>query len=199
VLGRAAFRDQIAKVGFDGSGRAVAVWRSDDGQKWSIAARRFVPGTGWEAPVEIASPGVGAGFLELAVAPDGAAHSVWLQTDVGDDLTVFGNRFEPASGWGTPGRIDQGAGWAADATVAVDPQGNAVAAWAQSARPRDGGPYDVRASHFAPDTGWSLPVTLDQAGQDARYPRAAIEAGGTATVVWRQDGGGPTFWASRFE
>jgi hypothetical protein len=74
----------------------------------------------------------------------------------------------------------------ANASVAMDARGDAVAVWDRVERVSDNGPfeYDVLASYRAAGSdGWQQPVTLDTSSWYTK-PAVAFDGSGTATVVW---------------
>ncbi|MDH3728607.1 MAG: hypothetical protein OER77_13845 [Myxococcales bacterium] len=122
------------RVGADADGHAIAVWRQFDGKTAGIWSNRHVPGTGWGSPERIEADGNGDALRpRVAVSAGGPAVAVWVQTD-GFSYDAWSNAYTPTpgSGWGIPERIDpsgQGLGQPLRVEVAVDTEGNAVAAW----------------------------------------------------------------------
>jgi hypothetical protein len=99
--------------------------------------------------------------------------------------------------WGDPLLIEiNNAGRAREPQVALDPNGNAVAVWAQSDGTRD----NIWANRFTPDAGWSLAelIETDNAGA-AQNPQVALDPNGNAVAVWSQsDGTRNNVWANRY-
>jgi hypothetical protein len=136
-----SFEPQVA---FDPNGNAVAVWPRLDGTRADIWANRFSPTAGWDAAERIESD-AGNGFApDVALDPNGDAVAVWSQRDGVSD-SIWANRFTRSAGWGAAERIqsdDAGSAFAPD--VALDPNGNAVAVWYESAVRS----YDIWANRF---------------------------------------------------
>ncbi len=89
---------------------------------------------------------------------------------------------------------DNGTVW--NPSVAVDPQGRAIAVWRQ----HDGRRYNIWASHFTPANGWGEPelIELNDLG-NAWDPKVAIDAQGNAIAVWSQHSGvRENIWANRY-
>jgi len=88
-------------------------------------------------------------------------------------------------------------------TLAVGPQGHAVAAWSEA---DDDGRYFVRAARFVPSQGWlpSTRVPGDVPDSTRALPRIGVDANGNAIAVWtesrlRGDDGGNGIVAMRFD
>lgn len=79
--------------------------------------------------------------------------------------------------------------------IAVDPDGNAIAVWAQY----EGTQRNIWASRYERGTGWSAPFLIEHNAALADSPRVAMDAQGNAIAVWIQvHVGAPSVWASRF-
>lgn len=81
-------------VGVDASGQAVIV----GGSGTRLCEKRFIPGSGWQGTMVLATPGPDATAPQLAVNPSGQALLAW--TNWGDDKLVKARAYEPGSGWG---------------------------------------------------------------------------------------------------
>lgn len=115
-----------------------------------------------------------------------------LLSGCNDDEHIY-----PQPSWSAPELLENAPGNADQAQLAQDDSGNAIVVWEQL----DGARHDIWACRYnAASRAWEAPVTLENNDWvDARYPRIAINAGGTATVIWQQDAGALTnIWASRY-
>jgi hypothetical protein len=185
------------KVAAGSTGDALAVWQQSDGVRTNVWGARYQAGLGWGAP-ELVERSDSGDALRAEVAVDGAGNgvAVWHQF-AGARFGVFGNRYVGGAGWGSPAALDGGAG--GDAVlpdVAVDPSGNAVAAWYQY----DGTRNNVWAARFVPGAGWGAPSLLESSDAgNAADPAVAVDAGGNATAVWHAwDGARFQAWSNRF-
>jgi hypothetical protein len=191
-------------VAADGDGNAVAVWEETDGATViNVRAARRDRTTGvWSTPVTLGTPGVYAAgnlaFPRIALDPatgDGVA--VWL-VRAGTINSVWASRYHRSTGlWDAalPLETDE-RGHASQPRIAVDGQGNAVAAWRQS----DGTRLDIWANRLVASTGtWSGPVRLDVDDGDASLPSVAAAGNGQAVVVWQQRATNLDVRASRFD
>ncbi len=116
------------QVAMDGSGNAVAVWRLADGTRYNLWSKRYVPGTGWEAPQLIETDNT-SGVQSPQVAMDGNGNAVVVWTNYG---RLWSNRYVLGAGWGTAQLVEtDNTGSAHNPSVAMDGNGNAVVAWEQ--------------------------------------------------------------------
>jgi hypothetical protein len=67
------------------------------------------------------------------------------------------------------------------AQLATDPEGNAVVVWQESV----GSSWRINARTRSASGTLGATQTLSPAGQDAFEPRVAVDASGTALIVWR--------------
>ena len=187
------------QVAVDVSGDAMVVWSAYAGSA-SIWAIRYTAGTGWDAAAQRIETGAtnSAGAAQIAVGANGDAFAVWTRFD-GARNNIWANRYAIAThAWETATPIESGnAGTAEAPHVAVDVNGNAVAAWTYF----DGARYDILVNRYGVSShGWD-PVTPSltataTGGGDA--PRVAVDVAGNATVVWAQaDAGRYSIWANR--
>jgi len=149
------------RAAIDAAGNIMAFWIQNDVDEGHYVANRYVPGTGWGTQQNI-GPYSAVGFgaenteMELAGNANGDVVALWsLYSDILPEnqlapYAVFANEYNGTTHlWGAPDRIDkeedqEDLGDATDIAVAVDAQGNAVAAW------KDLGPSEsgIRSSRF---------------------------------------------------
>jgi PKD domain/PASTA domain len=115
------------QVAFDAKfGDAVAIWtRNDDTVQ---VADRPVGGP-WEPAKDLAAPGFLTDDAHIALDPEGDAIALWRRSETGEHGIVQVAR-RPAGGeWGSPEVLSNPEQAAVDPELAVDPAGNALAAW----------------------------------------------------------------------
>jgi len=123
--------------------------------------------------------------------------AVWQESD-GTLEHILSNRYVAGVGWGAAARIeDSDAGDALKPQVAMDPEGNAVAVWQQFDGKSDG----IWSKRYGGESEvWSGAERID--GNDPRgatSPKVAMDAGGTAVVVWTQpDDIHISIWSNRY-
>jgi hypothetical protein len=112
-------------IAVDGQGNAIAVWAWEFGSPVIQAAFRPAGGA-WQAPVNISEKG--ASSPQVAFNGQGDALAIWEDYDGGNYIVQ--SAFRPAGGaWQTPVALSDEAHGAYDTQIAVDGQGDAVAAW----------------------------------------------------------------------
>jgi hypothetical protein len=133
---------------------------------------------------------------QVAIDPDGNAVAVWQHYD-GTRTNIWANRYTPAGGWGTAGRIEtDDVGNAELPQVAIDPDGYALAVWTQL----DGNGNNIWTNRYTPAGGWGTAMFMPagHAG-GATSPQIAMDPGGNAVAVWTQnDGTSFDIWANRY-
>jgi hypothetical protein len=179
----------------DGPGNVTVVWFEIDPVFGHVRANRFVPGTGWETATQLdASPE--ASPNSVAVDSAGNATAVWIQGPP-PTFSVWSARFVPGAGWGAGTRVQADEGFPSNATIAVDPAGNALAVWQQqSVAALD----SIWVNRFVPASGWGTATLLetDDTG-NAVFPQIAFDPSGNATTVWVQSNGTNwKIWARTF-
>jgi hypothetical protein len=195
------FGQQIA---VNANGDALVVWAQQgttDPFRISIWANSYRVGLGWNFPVLIEMDDSGnAGSPHVAINENGIGFAVWDQSD-GMKNHVYANRYVPGMGWGMmPERIGTCAGdcsfSARSAQVAVDADGNALAAWEQEgAGPGAPGPDTVTsiwAKTYTAGAGWAANQVLlesDDTGNAGAVRIASSKDAGCvsqAVAVWDQ-------------
>ena len=144
------------------TGEAVVVWVQEQRSSGSydlelatVYAAHFVPGSGWQAPVALASyPAEYASDAEVAINSAGDAVATWVHYDTADTRQVLVSRYSPGSGWGAVMEVSPGIGNAVRVTpqVAIDPQGNVIVLWQQYDNGE--GVSKSYARRYADASGW---------------------------------------------
>jgi predicted enzyme related to lactoylglutathione lyase len=150
-------------------------------------ANRHTTSNGWGTAESIGTlPSTIADFvIEVAVAQDGDATSVWHQRD-GDRAVVWANRYTSGGAWGTAGLIEtEDGGSARNPDVTMDGNGNAIAVWQQN----DGMDNFIASNRSTPSGVWG---TAQRIGDFGTRPHVASDAAGNAIAVW------PGGWANRY-
>lgn len=166
------------------AGRAVVAWRIPGGP--IRAAVRDRPGGSWRVvPVAVGGPADGElGFRGAVATMDGADRSaalVWAERAAGAWTVRAARRAGPGAAWTETPPLPLGPG-AAEPSLALSPDGTAVAAWTV---PSGTGPFatgPLRAAVRSTDGAWTAVTPLAAAG--ARLPSAAAGYDGRAAVAW---------------
>jgi PKD domain len=205
-------------VVIDGSGTATAIWHSfkegedDPPGNFVRAASRPLNGV-WSDPVELS--GTNGANAQVAVNPAGDLTAVWSGSDPDTDDLVVRTKSRPAGEpWDvTATDLSSDSGRATGVQVAVDPDGNAVAAWSYSecidleaceefeectdSECREGldvsRDYVVQTAYRSETSGtWSGPTLLwdDTADENSPQVALAVDPQGNASAIWSSFGPG---------
>jgi PKD domain len=124
--GQKAYTPQVAT---DAQGDAVAVWALDDREHWTIQDAERPTGGGWQAPVDRSEMDENAYYPQLAMDSRGDAVAVW-EVNSGERWSVQGAAMPAGEGWQSPVSVSEAVTHGElFPQVAIDSQGDAVAAW----------------------------------------------------------------------
>ena len=183
------------RIASDANGNALAVWHQHDGTRNNIWANHYTAGGTWGTPVLVETDDLGnATNPDVAIDTNGNGMAVWRQYD-GFVQRIWASRY--VSGvWTTPEKIENIAnGFARNARVAFDANGNAIAVW---------GHFNVVDSvwtnRYTAGSGWGTPELLEQDDTgNALEPRIAIDSNGNAMAIWEQSTGAQAdIWSNRY-
>ncbi len=175
-------------VAVNASGIAVAAWdqygyaQPNGSQSIGVAVES---GGKWGSPITISSPAEFAIHPCVAVGGDGTAAVIWT-ADNGIKRMIEASVLPAgATSWTAPAVLASGPlGGAPDpgvAQIAIDRNGNATAVWSLW----NGKNNVVSAADLArASSSWSPPVQLTEPFTDGLTPSLAMNADGTAAVVW---------------
>ncbi|WP_322013118.1 hypothetical protein [Paraburkholderia sp. J12] len=141
----------------------------------------------------------GEGEPAVTLDAKGNALATWLTAGNSsvDTNEIWGNRYVPGQGWGTPARLDTTDGSVNMTGPSVSPpqvvgnaNGQALALWVQWTP----GPnvYALWARPFDPSSGWGTPVQValnvasTTSNDTSASYSAGIDASGNALVVWTE-------------
>lgn len=186
---------EYPRVGIDGDGNAVVIWRRSDGDSSTLTAQHYTAAEGWGEPVPLdASPG-GSESPRLAVAANGSALAVWRAFD-GTHDGIASRRYEPGAGWGETEWLDVMGESASAPRIVVDDVGNAAASWIQS----DGSSMRLWFQRYDAVAGWGTARPIDSGGRDVSCASLTIDGFGNALAAWQQqDDLAPELWSNRYD
>jgi len=168
-----------ADVALAGNGHAIAAWRERNpgDSAYSLKAARYTPVTGWQAPqtIETGFDSVtGVSFPRVAIDAAGNAIALWHQGN-----SVWFNVFSAATAaWGSATEVDAGqvnANFAARLTLAMTPDGRALATW-------NSGLYALKAMRYTPGSCFGAPETVAPYSIDRSL---GLDDNGNAMLVYR--------------
>jgi hypothetical protein len=182
------------------NGNAVAVWVQADGPLTNIWARNYATGSGLGTLqlIEAIANGT-AQSPRVVIAPNGIAHAIWQQYD-GTTPSIRASRFVPGSGWSAPKYLQVVLTATQAPGIAVDPDGSAIAVWAQQDIGSSNSSFSIYAAHSFNDQ-WSGPILLGNGPGYPSPPKVVIDPFDirNALAVWDQyDGQHFNVYSSRF-
>jgi hypothetical protein len=181
------------QVAFDADGDATVIWPGTS----NVVESATLPAgaTTWTKPVTI-SP-TGASSPALAVDSQGDAVAVWtVPVTAAATTTVVQAAFRPAATttWGsaiqlstTPTTSTPTTDIAATPQVALDPHGDAVAAWVQTVGTSPSGVW--AASRPVTSGVWQSAVTVSDSTMASGGAEVALDPAGRATAIWSDSAG----------
>ncbi|WP_417910561.1 hypothetical protein [Candidatus Electronema sp. PJ] len=182
-------------LGMDTQGNALLVWAFKPMYTYFVMASCYQSGVGWTEP-QLIEPVTWPQYtnstdIQLVMLPSGAAMVVWTRED-----KIWLNSYEPGNGWGTGQPITSDVGTPGYPDVASNEAGHKVVVWQQF----DGTYQSIWAKYYLPGSGWSLARLIEKnTTGNAQRPKVAINATGTAVVVWQQDNSGQTsVWTNHY-
>jgi hypothetical protein len=185
----------------DDAGNAIAVWVKHDGTQYSLFARGYVSGSGWDTsgPQLIESDDSRTQAMDVTMNDAGDAIAIWWQYNSTQN-NIWVRHYVVGSGW-------QGAGpeligtyddyTITDPHVVMDEAGNAIAVWRQ----RDGTRDDICARRYVAGSGWqgSGPELIGTNHGNVGNANVAMDGVGNAVAAWWQhDGTRDNIWARRY-
>ena len=190
-----AFNPQIA---VNAAGNTVAVWQQDGdagpGVREDIWANHYTA-QGWGTAVLIEGAAGNAINPQVAMDANGNALAVWQQAGATGD-SIWSNRYTAGAGWGTPVMIQANSEFAQSVQIAMDANGNALAAWVQI---NTG--YRIWANRYTNGAGWGTAALIETntTADRAEAPDIAFDASGNAMAVWAQSNATvASIWANRY-
>lgn len=197
--------DKPVLSAIDDQGRGLAVWFDwqQSGSWMSLRASRYVPGTGWGTPVELAGVTSGRSYSNPTLAMDpssGRAIVGWHQTDgtaSGTNKSIWSREFDPATGWGVTQAIQPfvSAATTNSLQVGIDASGHATAVWLHDPDGPSPQAAGIYANRHAPGGNWGAPARISGDNGFIVEPRVVVAPSGLAVAVWRNSAG--SVWSSQ--
>ncbi|MEW6516116.1 MAG: FlgD immunoglobulin-like domain containing protein [candidate division FCPU426 bacterium] len=182
--GTATYIDSFG-LAMNNTGRALClIGTADATPLYSIQAVEYIPGTGWNTPVDLYVNSTGVLGGTLAFNQAGTALAVYTYVG-GSNYRLLARQYAVGTGWSSPVYIDSFNPYNTyDERLVLNDQGQGICVFRQN----DGSASRIYVNHFA--NGWSSARILDAGlGFDADMPTVAINSAGEAMSVWRQNDG----------
>lgn len=174
------------RVRYDATGCAIVVWNDFDHRQ--VKSCRYVPGSGW-GPIMIASGSTGGYWVELDVDDTGRGLAAFFIYN-GTAWDMYGNIFDPVTGWGVPAHIGPVAGgWHPfGGFVAAGAPGEFFVVWEQTDDYASGGNRTVWSRIWRESDGWSEAVKLNSGASrnNQMFTSIAAAENGEAFASWTQ-------------
>jgi hypothetical protein len=181
-----AYLSTDPRVAMDRDGDALVVWvrkGQDYPYQYQLEMRARSRDGAWGPIVALSAPGQVPASPTLAVDDDGDAVVAWRSFD-GNDHRVNARRVSRTGTLGPLGVLSESGVDALGTAVAVDPDGDAVVAWAES---QSDGAQIPKARRFGRDGSLSPEIVLSTNPTRAETPAVAIDREGDAVVAWAND------------
>ena len=173
------------KVGLDGEGNAIAIWRASN----NVYARRYSIAEGtWSPAVLLDNRTSTVQSVSLSVDEQtGNAIAAWVQSD-GTANSAYVAQFDALTqAWSSPTLLEQSAAVVASGDgnlVTTINSESAAVAWLQT----NGSVNRMHVSRLT-TSGWSEPTAIDTEGNAVSGPAIALDRAGNLGAVWRQSDG----------
>lgn len=133
----------------------------------------------FDPPLQLSDASQSASNAELCVDPTGNGVAVWSRSD-GFNNRIQATQFSINTDmWTTPLTLSAAGITASTPAICCDPNGNAVAVWAET------GPGNVRSARYTAATqSWSSPIDVITGGIATADPQVSCDSSGNAIAVW---------------
>jgi hypothetical protein len=178
----------VPQAAMDARGDTTAVWMHFDGSHYVVEGAYRPEGGKWESPTLVSQPGEEGGNPHVALDADGDSLVAWDGESEGTEFVRAAYR--PVNGsWGVPANVSSAGEQVQSLRDAVDPDGNAIVAWAgDTAKP---GGYEIARAAYKPAGGeWEAPTELSADGGNSFPSDVVFDTSGNAAIVWERGGGG---------
>ena len=186
--GKHAYYPQVA---MDESGNAIVVWQQQDSlNRWQVFKAEYRNGS-WSLPQDlddnISPDNINAYRPQVAMDESGNAIVVWQQRVSSlRQVVMLEYRQGKWSNFNYPEPVSPfGRNSDYQVQLAMDPDGAALIVWRQY----DGANWQIYKAEYRNGT-WNRPAdagdNISPDGQDAEKPQVAMDANGSALIVWRQ-------------
>jgi hypothetical protein len=174
----------VPQAAMDARGDATAVWMHFNGSRYVVEAAYRPEGGEWESPTLVSKPGESAGNPHVALDADGDSLVAWRGEDAGKEYVRAAYRSvgEP---WGQPENVSSEGEQVQSVRAAVDPDGNAIVAWAGDI-PKEGGHEIAHAAYRSAGGEWETPTELSADGGNSFPSDVVFDTSGNASVVWQR-------------
>jgi hypothetical protein len=177
----------VPQAAMDARGDVTAVWMHFDGSRYVVESAYRPEAGEWESPTLVSQPGEEGGNPHVALDAKGDSLVAWRGEDEGDEFVRAAYRSVGGS-WSKPTNVSTASEHVQELHDAVDPDGNAIVAWAGDTG--EVGAYGIVRAAYKPAGGdWGTPVELSADGGNAFPSDVVFDTSGNAAVVWERSDG----------
>jgi hypothetical protein len=178
----------VPQAAMDARGDTTAVWMRFDGSGYVVESAYRPEGGEWESPTLVSQPGEEGGNPHVALDANGDSLVAWRGESEGTEFVRAAYR--PVGGsWESPANVSTAGEQVQSLRDAVDPDGNAIVAWAGNTGELGG--YEIARAAYKPVDGeWEAPTELSADGGNAFPSDVVFDTSGNAAVVWERGGSG---------
>jgi hypothetical protein len=177
----------VPQAAMDARGDTTAVWMHFDGSHYVVESSYRPEAGEWEEPTVVSQPGEEGGNPHVALDAKGDSLVAWHGEEEGEERVRAAYR--PVGGsWGSATSVSSAGEQVQSVRDAVDPDGNAIVAWAGNTGEL-GGHDIVHAAFKAVGGEWQAPTELSADGGNSFPSDVVFDTGGNAAVVWQRSDG----------
>jgi hypothetical protein len=180
--------DNFILINDQQTGRAMIIWKQLTSTQFDLWVSAFEAGSGWSTPVNIESNNGSLGDYDLVMDSQKNAIAVWAQIETAGRFSIYANRFNFSSGWGTAvliENINQIGRQDGSPKIAKLLGGDAEVVWMKSGT----SPRGIWHNKFSQSSGWGEAaelVTDNSTDFTFDFPRIASSGNGIAYLFWGQ-------------
>jgi hypothetical protein len=174
----------VPQAAMDARGDTTVVWMHFDGSHYVVESAYRPEGGAWEPPTLVSEPGEEGGNPHVALDADGDSLVAWRGEDGGEEFVRAAYR--PVGGsWGAAASVSAEGEAVQSVRDAVDPDGNAIVAWAGNTG--EAGGHEIVHAAFKPVGGeWEAPAELSAGGGNSFPSDVVFDTGGNAALIWQR-------------
>jgi len=174
----------VPQAAMDARGDATAVWMRFDDPRYVVESAYRPAGGTWESPALVSQPGEWAGNPHVVLDASGDSLVAWRGEDDGKEFVRAAYRPE-GEPWEAPADVSSEGEQVQSVRAAVDPDGNAIVAWAGDI-PKEGG-YEIAHAAFKSAGGaWETPTELSADGGNSFPSDVVFDTSGNASLIWQR-------------
>jgi len=185
------------EVAIDNRGNAMMVWEYE----FTIWAKRYLHGSGWQSEERISTPDASAGSLSPKIVMNGRGNVIVVWYKFKEEIipgkldsTIYARHYSPRDGWGVENDIGPENSEAATPQIKMNPSGDTIVVWNRQGSPGDGN-STIWSNVYNSSSGWGTAELISGESNRESSPQVAINTRGEGISVWRDATSG--IWYNR--